>query len=124
MYNLLIAGLGGFFGTMMRYLLNNFVYKLMNYPIYPYGTLTINVLGCFVIGLFASLVETRINLTPEIRIFVQIGILGGFTTFSTFGYETFQLIRDGQLVLGAANILLQVVIGLLAVWLGYWLGQI
>ena len=123
MQNILIAGFGGLIGTMMRYLLNNAIYKMLAFPLYPYGTLTINILGCFFIGLIASLTESRFSFTPELRIFVQIGILGGFTTFSTFGYETFSLIRDGQFLLGAANILLQVFVGLFAVWLGYYLGQ-
>ncbi|VVC76875.1 Putative fluoride ion transporter CrcB [Aquicella siphonis] len=123
MLNMLIAGMGGFVGTIMRYALNNAIYKWLDSPLYPYGTLTINLLGCFLIGLTASLAESRISLTPETRIFIQIGLLGGFTTFSTFGYETFTLLRDGQFVLGLGNVILQVTIGLIAVWLGYYLGQ-
>lgn len=123
MQSLLIAGAGGFVGTMMRYLLNNLIYKTLEYPTYPFGTLTINVLGCFFIGFVASLAESRLALTPDVRTFIQIGILGGFTTFSTFGYETFNLIRDGQFLLGFGNIFLQVFVGLFAVWLGYYLGQ-
>jgi fluoride exporter len=123
MQNLLIAGFGGFIGTILRYLLNSVIYRFLDYPLYPYGTLTINISGCFFIGLLASLAETRLSLTPEIRILIQIGILGGFTTFSTFGYETFNLIRDGQFMLGIGNVLLQVLVGLFAVWLGYYLGQ-
>jgi CrcB protein len=123
MDKLLIAGLGGFIGTIMRYLLNGIVYKALAYPLFPFGTLTINVLGCFFIGFFAGVTESRMSFTPEIRIFVQIGILGGFTTFSTFGYETFNLVRDGQFILGVGNILLSVFVGLTAVWLGYYLGQ-
>lgn len=123
MQNILMAGLGGFFGTIMRYLLNNIIYKSLNYPLYPFGTLTINILGCFFIGFIAGFAEYRVTLTPEIRLFFQVGVLGGFTTFSTFGYETFALIRDGQFILGVGNILLQVLVGLFAVWLGYYLGQ-
>lgn len=123
MIELIIAGLGGFIGTALRYSLNNLIYKIMDAPLYPYGTTTINVLGCFFIGLVAGLTESRALLTPEIRIFLQIGVLGGFTTFSTFGYETFALLRDGQFVLGISNVLLQVLVGLLAVWIGYYLAQ-
>lgn len=123
MVNILIAGAGGFLGTIMRYLLNNLIYKLFNAPLFPYGTMTINILGCFIIGLIASLAESRIDLTPEMRIFIQIGILGGFTTFSTFGYETLALLRDGEFLLGLINVLVQVVVGLFAVWLGYHLAQ-
>lgn len=124
MYHLFIAGLGGFVGTMMRYLLNNVIYGFFDFPTFPYGTLTINISGCFFIGLIASLAESRLSLSPEVRIFIQIGILGGFTTFSTFGYETFTLIRDGQFFLGLGNIVLQVFVGLFAVWAGYYLGQL
>lgn len=123
MYHLFIAGIGGFFGTMMRYLLNSAIYQVFAYPLYPYGTFIINITGCFFIGLIASLAESRLSLSPDVRIFIQIGILGGFTTFSTFGYETFSLIRDGQFLLGMSNVLLQVFVGLFAVWLGYYLGQ-
>lgn len=123
MLNMLIAGFGGFFGTILRYLLNNLIYKVMDYPIFPFGTMTINIVGCFFIGLIAGLAETRLSFTPEVRIFIQIGILGGFTTFSTFGYETFNLLRDGQLLLGMSNVLVQVLVGLLAVLFGYYLGQ-
>lgn len=123
MINLFIAGAGGFVGTILRYLLNNLIYKLLSAPLFPYGTMTINILGCFVIGLIASLAETRIDLTPEMRIFIQIGLLGGFTTFSTFGYETLTLLRDGEFLLGLTNVLVQVVVGLFAVWLGYYLAQ-
>ena len=123
MYLLLIAGVGGMIGTMLRYSLNIAIYRLLSYPIFPYGTITINILGCFFIGLIASLAESRLSFSPEARVFIQIGILGGFTTFSTFGFETFNLIRDGQFMLGIGNVLLQVFIGLFAVWLGYYLGQ-
>lgn len=120
---MLIAGVGGFFGTMMRYLVNLLVYQVLSAPLFPYGTLIINISGCFFIGLLASLTETRIALSPEVRIFIQIGILGGFTTFSTFGYETFALLKDAQFFLAASNVLLQVIIGMFAVWLGYMAGH-
>src|SRR5579885_613871 len=112
MRSLLIAGAGGFVGTILRYLLNNLIYKSLDYPVFPAGTATINILGCFFIGFIASLAESRISFSPDIRIFIQIGILGGFTTFSTFGYESFTLLKDGQFMLGIGNIFLQVFIGL------------
>ncbi len=123
MHPLLMAGFGGLIGTIMRYLLNEVVYKIFNAPLYPYGTLIINVIGCLLIGLIAGLAESRVFLTPNLRIFIQIGLLGGFTTFSTFSYETFTLMNDGQLVLGLTNVLLQVILGLIAVWIGYHLGN-
>lgn len=124
MLNVLIVGLGGFLGTILRFVMNQLIYKGLGAPLYPYGTLAINVLGCFLIGMLGCLAETRVSMTPSLRLFFQIGILGGFTTFSTFGYETFALIRDGQFVLGIGNIILQVLLGLAAVWLGYYLAQL
>lgn len=123
MLNFLIAGLGGGIGTMLRYALNTLIYHVFDAPLFPYGTLVINISGCFFIGIVAGLTESRALITPEMRSFIQIGILGGFTTFSTFGYETFTLIRDGQFMLGISNVVLQVIIGLIAVWVGYYLGQ-
>ncbi|MEP7199276.1 MAG: CrcB family protein, partial [Chloroflexota bacterium] len=81
-------------------------------------TLVINVVGCFVFGFIIGLVDEGRNITPEQRTFVLVGILGGFTTFSTFGYETFAFLRDGQIVPALLNVGLQVVIGVIAVWLG------
>ena len=118
---LLLAGLGGFVGTLCRYLLNIIIYEWLKYPTFPFATLLINVSGCFIIGLLSGLAETRLAFSPEWRVFIFIGILGGFTTFSTFGYETFNLVRDGQFFLGTLNIFLQVFLGLLAVWIGYGL---
>jgi CrcB protein len=119
MKSLLLAGAGGFIGTCLRYLCNSFIYRLLNYPTFPYGTCLINILGCLIIGLLSGLAESRGAFTPEVRVFIFIGILGGFTTFSTFGYETFSMIRDGQFILATTNVMLQVVLGLAGVWLGY-----
>jgi CrcB protein len=119
MKSLLLAGVGGFIGTCLRYLFNVVIYRLLDYPSFPYGTFVINVLGCLIIGLLSGLAESRVVFTPEVRVFIFIGILGGFTTFSTFGYETFSMMRDGQFILAATNVGLQVILGLAGVWLGY-----
>ena len=124
MYNVLLAGLGGFIGSALRYLVNMGIYRLFPYPTFPYGTLVVNVSGCLLIGLLTGLAETRQAFTPEVRTFIFIGILGGFTTFSSFGYDTFGLVRNGQLLIGGANVLLQLFFGLSAVWLGYNLSRI
>lgn len=113
----LVAG-GGAIGTLLRYGLNGFIYHLLNLSYFPFGTFIINIIGCFVIGLFAGFAESQ-TITSEMRLFVQTGILGGFTTFSAFGYETFLLFRNGQVMLGLVNSLGQVIIGLIAVWIGY-----
>jgi CrcB protein len=119
MKNILIAGCGGFIGTCLRYFFNNLFDRFASYPAFPYGTLFINVTGCLAIGLLAGLAESREVFTSELRIFIFIGILGGYTTFSTFGYETFTLLRDGQFLLASANVLLQVFLGLIALGLAY-----
>ena len=90
---------------------------------FPLGTFTVNVVGCLIIGLLAGLMLSRQALGPEFRLFFMVGILGGFTTFSSFGYESIQLLQDGQFMLMLANILLNVTIGLSACWLGLSLAR-
>jgi fluoride exporter len=119
MRELLLVGAGGCLGSVCRYLLGGWVYKLLSKPLLPWGTLAVNVLGCLVIGVLGGLTESRQTFSPGTRLFLFIGVLGGFTTFSTFGYETFALARDGQLALTLANIALQLLLGLGAVWAGY-----
>jgi CrcB protein len=115
---LLLVGAGGFLGSIMRYLIGGWVQRGLNYPTLPFGTLAVNVLGCLGIGLLAGLAESRFVLSAEARLFTMIGILGGFTTFSSFGYETMALARDGQLLAAFGNVALQLVLGLGAVYSG------
>ncbi len=119
----LLAGAGGFIGTVLRYLLNTWIYRILAYPLFPYGTLFVNVMGCLTIGLLSGIAESRNVFTPELRIFIFIGILGGFTTFSSFGYDTFAFFRDGQIGLAGLNIFLQLFLGLSAVWLGFQIAR-
>ena len=79
----------------------------------------VNLLGCFVIGVLTGLADSRPLLGPEFRTFALIGILGGFTTFSTFGYETFAMVRDAEYMRAATNSGVHVIIGLALVWIGY-----
>jgi CrcB protein len=122
MTNALLVGLGGFLGSILRYLLGGWVLRLKVGWTFPLETLIINVLGCLVFGLLAGLAESRGVLTGPARTFLFIGLLGGFTTFSSFGYETFQLLRVGQGMMAAVSISLQVVLGLAAMWGGHALG--
>lgn len=115
---MLLVGAGGFIGSILRYWVSGWVQQVTKSVGFPYGTLTVNVLGCFVIGFLAQLAESRGLFTSEARLFVFIGILGGFTTFSTFGNETLNLARDSQMMSALANIGASVIIGLFAVWLG------
>lgn len=118
MTNLLLVGFGGFIGSILRYLASGYVQQISKGMGFPYGTLTVNVIGCFIIGFLAQLAETRGVFTTESRLFVFVGILGGFTTFSSFGNETFNLARDGQMLGALANIGANVIVGLLAVAAG------
>jgi CrcB protein len=113
----LLVGLGGFVGSIARYGLGGLVQDRTG-ATFPFGTLAVNVVGCFVIGGLSELAETRGVLTPETRAFLVLGVLGGFTTFSAFGNETLNLLRDRDLALAAANVLANVGLALVAVWLG------
>ena len=118
MIGVLLVGVGSFVGGVLRYGLSTWVHRTLDNPWFPYGTLAVNGLGCLVIGFLAGLAESRAAITPEARLFLFVGILGGFTTFSSFALETFFLARDRQSVTALANIGLQLVLGLLAVWIG------
>ncbi len=117
------VGIGGFIGAVLRYAASGWVHRVLDAGSQPIGTLVVNVSGCLVLGLLAGLAELRGGLAPDTRAFLFIGVLGGYTTFSTFGYETFQLLRDGQLFSAALNATANVVLGILGVWLGYALSR-
>lgn len=108
----------------MRFLAATAVQKACNGWVFPLGTFVVNISGCLVIGFLAQLAESKNLMQPEFRAFFLIGILGGYTTFSSFGYETLQLIRSGEFVYAAANAVLQVVLGLAFVWLGTVLARL
>jgi len=123
--SVLYVALGGALGSVSRYLLGTWTQSLSKSIDFPYGTLTVNLIGCFVIGLLSQLAESRGVFTPESRAFIFIGILGGFTTFSSFGNDTINLLRDGETFNALANVGANVILGLLLVWLGrsvaYWI---
>jgi len=116
--NILLVGFGGFIGSILRYLASGYIQQAVKSIDFPYGTLTVNVIGCFVIGFLAQLAEERGMFTSEARSFVFVGVLGGFTTFSAFGNETLNLARDSQMMSALANVSVNVILGLFAVWLG------
>lgn len=113
-----IIGAGGFLGAVSRYAVSGWVLRSFENSYFPYGTLAVNLIGCLFIGFLAELSELRQFLNPEFRILIFIGFLGSFTTFSTFGLEVFNLIRDGSLVSAFFNLALHIVLGIAAVWLG------
>ena len=122
--NLLIIGIGGFIGAISRYWISGAVQNLSKSYNFPYGTMSVNLLGCFVIGILIQLVEYRGLFSPETRLFVFIGLLGGFTTFSTFALETTNLLRESQWLQGFTNIMITNGFGLLLVLAGRALSQL
>lgn len=116
--NYAMIAIGGALGAVARYACQGLVYRWVDPP-FPYGTLAVNVVGCFLIGLVMSSLEGRFSVDPLWRLFVTVGILGGFTTFSSFGFETLALMRDGEMLLAGSNIVANVFFGIGAVWLGH-----
>ena len=118
MEKLIAAGVGGALGSMLRYGVGGLLLRLRGGATFPFETLVINVVGCLAIGALSALAETRGVFGGTTRVFLFIGVLGGFTTFSTFGYETFQLLRNGETGPAALSAALQVGLGLAAVGSG------
>jgi CrcB protein len=115
---LLLVGAGGFVGSVLRWALATLVQDTARGSAFPWGTLAVNALGCLAIGALAQLAETRSAISPEVRLLLATGLLGGFTTFSAFGNETLDLLRADARWLAAANVLANVLLGLAAVQLG------
>jgi len=124
MQKIFLVGIGGFLGSVFRYLLSGFVQKASNIVSFPVGTLSVNLIGCLVIGLLAGLSESRQLFGENARLFIFIGLLGGFTTFSTFGYEVFSFMRDGEFVSSFLNIFLHLFFSIILVWLGFSLAKL
>ena len=118
MQNLLLIGMGGFMGALLRYGVSGFIQNWSKSIQFPYGTLVVNLLGCLLIGALSQVAETRGVISSEARSFIFIGLLGAFTTFSAFGNDTVSLFREGENFLSFINIGLHLVLGLSAVWLG------
>ena len=118
MTKVLLVGLGGFVGSALRYWLGGLVQAAAGGSTFPYGTLVVNVTGCFAIGFLSQLGETQSALSPSSRALLVVGLLGGYTTFSAFGNETLNLLRDGQRLSALASVGGNVLLGLCAVWLG------
>ena len=117
---LFMIGAGGFIGTVARYLFQQGISKL--FPVlFPLGTLAINLTGCFLIGVIYALTERWNILTPEWRIFLTTGFCGGFTTFSTFTYETYNMIRDDQYLYVSLYVGISIIAGLALTFFGIFL---
>ena len=123
MFRWVLVALGGLLGSVARYGLVGVVQRWVPGSRFPWGTLAVNVLGCGLIGLLAGLADGRQMMSAETRVFLTVGVLGGFTTFSTFGLETLMLSRGMGLASAAGNVAAQLLLGLAAVWGGYLLAQ-
>ena len=125
MVNLFYVGLGGFIGAVLRYFVSGGVQKWTQSIDFPYGTLAVNLIGCLVIGMLTRMDEMRSLLSPEVRLFLLIGFLGAFTTYSTFSNEAVNLINDRQFDLMLLYMTAHLVLGLAAVFAGrfltYWI---
>jgi CrcB protein len=117
----LFIAIGGSIGSVLRYALHTAVQRISGSQ-FPLGTLVVNVLGCLIIGFLAAAFSGQVQVREEVRLGLLVGLLGGFTTFSTFGIETFVLLDLGQLSLALLNIVLSCGLGILAVWLGFRVG--
>ncbi|MEP1151804.1 MAG: fluoride efflux transporter CrcB [Balneola sp.] len=116
-----VVGAGGFLGASTRYVLSTALQSKFTSSLFPYGTYVVNILGCFLIGFLLALFAVKNWGDEQVRLFLFAGILGGFTTFSTFANDSFLLFKEGEMMLGLANAGGQVILGLLFVWIGYGL---
>jgi CrcB protein len=114
----LLIAVGGAAGSMLRYAMQGWVQRLAGGG-FPLGTLVVNVSACFAIGVLSAFFAGPQLIREEYRIGLTVGVLGGYSTFSTFGLETFNLASGGQYALAALNMLLSCGVGLAAVWIGY-----
>ncbi len=122
MYKLLLIAMGGAVGSVMRYAVAGWTQKLSGSS-FPLGTLIVNVSGCLAIGFLGMALTGPLLIREEYRVALLVGILGGYTTFSTFGRETFLLAADGEMGYAMTNLLLCNAVGLGAVWLGHRAAQ-
>ncbi len=118
----IIIGIGGILGANARYVVANWASQRLGAD-FPYGTLIINVSGSFLLGFFMAFALDRAFLHPNYRLFVATGFCGAYTTFSTFTYESLRLLQDGSFVLGFANMIGSLLVGMFAVFLGFVIGK-
>jgi len=123
MINLIVVGIGGFIGAILRYVISGFFYDLYGDK-FPYGTLAVNIIGCLALGFFITLAEGKFIISPQMRSFAAIGLLGAFTTFSTFSFETMALLQSELYSSAFLNVLLSVIVGIFAVWAGIVLAKL
>jgi len=123
LYKVLLVSLGGFVGAGLRYLVSEWTLDITKSLNFPHGTLVVNLIGCMMIGFLTQVADRYALFTPETRLFLFIGILGAFTTFSTFSNETFTLFNQGNDIAAIINISAHVILGLAMVWIGRFIAQ-
>ena len=114
---IIVIGLGGFIGAVLRYVISGYSYRLLGSN-FPWGTLIVNILGSFILGAFLFLAEERIIISPQMRNFIAIGIMGSLTTFSTFSYETYIFLQESLYRQAFYNIILNCFTTIFSVWMG------
>ena len=123
MQKIILIALAGLVGTLLRYWLSGFVARQYG-ETFPWGTMAVNLIGCLVAGAVFFLTEERFLVSPTVRTVILIGLLGGFTTFSSYGLQTFTLLRDGEFGLAILNVITSNILGLFMVWVGNILGRV
>jgi CrcB protein len=118
-HHLALVGVGGFLGSTLRFIVGVWVFQLTGPGGFPWATLLVNVTGCLLIGLIAGFGDLHGGITSELRSFVIVGVLGGFTTFSAFAYETFALTQADQAMKAVLNVVVSTGLGFAAAWLGH-----
>jgi CrcB protein len=118
MYKILLIGVAGLAGTLARYWLSGWADSRWG-STFPIGTLIVNLVGCLAIGFLFHATQEKYLVDPVIRTVILVGLLGGFTTFSSFAVQTFNLLRDGEFFLAGVNLVVSNVAGLFLVWVGY-----
>ena len=123
MKEFIYVGLGGATGSILRFVVSRWAERVFPFAGLPVGTLTVNIAGCLFLGFLAGLADSRDLIRVEVRLLLMVGLLGGFTTFSTFGYETLALARGSDKWLPLLYVGLSVTLGVLSAWLGQALGR-
>jgi len=121
--DLFYVGLGGATGSILRFVVSRWAERVFPFTGLPAGTFTVNILGCLLLGFLAGLADSRDLIRVEVRLLLMVGLLGGFTTFSTFGFETLSLARGSDKLLPVLYVGISVVLGVLSAWLGQTLGR-
>ena len=123
MKDFLFVGLGGATGSMLRYAVSRWAERALPFFGLPSGTLLVNVAGCLALGFLAGLADSKDLIRSEVRLLLMVGLLGGFTTFSTFGYEALSLARGSVKWMSLLYVVMSFGFGVLAAWLGNLLGR-